>query len=259
MYLLPAIDILDGKAVRLERGDYAKVTVYNDDPALQAQLFEEQGAEWIHIVDLNGAKTGELANIDVISNILKRTSLHVEVGGGIRTLDAARRILDTGADRVIFGTALVKDPEMAASALKEFGAPSVVAGIDAKEGNVKVEGWVQGAECTALELAAAMARVGYEHLIYTDIARDGMRCGIAPAAYVEMYEAFENPVIASGGISSVQDILELAKVESALEGVIAGRAIYEGEFTVADGVAACKSTMVSEPDYMQNLEKPIEL
>ena len=259
MYLLPAIDILDGRVVRLERGDYSKATVYNDDPALQAQLFEESGADWIHVVDLDGARTGKVVNIDAIVDIIRRTKLHVEVGGGIRTLDAARRILDTGADRVILGTALVRDPDIAQAAIEEFGADSVVCGIDAKDGDVKVEGWVQGAEISALELASRMAALGYEHLVYTDIARDGMRTGVAPAAYVEMFQAFKNPVIASGGISSLEDIVELAKISDAIEGVIAGRAIYEDVFSVADGVAACKGTLHENADYLADLEKPIEL
>lgn len=259
MYLLPAIDILDGKAVRLARGDYDQVTVYNDDPALQAQLFEEDGASWIHVVDLDGARSGEADNIEVVERILKRTKLHVEVGGGIRSLETARRILDTGADRVIFGTALVKDPDLAQAAIEEFGADSVVAGIDAKDGDVKVEGWVQGAEISALELASKMAALGYEHLVYTDIVRDGMRAGIAPAAYVEMYQAFDNPVIASGGIAKLADIRDLAKVSESIEGVIVGRALYEGEFTVADGVAACKGTLEAEPDFLQDLERPLEI
>lgn len=259
MYLLPAIDILDGRVVRLERGDYSKVTVYGEDPVLQAQLFEESGADWVHVVDLDGARSGSLANIDVIVDMLRKTKLHVEVGGGIRSLDAARRILDTGADRVILGTALVRDPDFAQAAREEFGPDAVVCGIDAKDGDVKVEGWVQGAETSALELAARMAALGYEHLVYTDIARDGMRAGIAPAAYVEMQQAFGNPVIASGGIASIEDIRALAKVADAVEGVIAGRAIYEGGFSVADGVAACKGTLHEDAGYLESLEKPIEL
>ena len=259
MYLLPAIDILDGKAVRLAEGNYDKVTVYNDDPVLQAQLFEEAGANWLHVVDLDGARDGSPKNIEVIEKILNRTKLHVEVGGGIRTLDSAKRILDTGADRVIFGTALVRDPDLAQAAIEEFGADNVVAGIDAKDGDVKVEGWVSGAEIDALELASKMAALGYEHLVYTDIKRDGMKAGIAPAAYVEMYQAFGNPVIASGGIASLQDILELAKVSEAIEGVIAGRALYDEAFSVSDGVAACEGTFQDEPDYLASLEKPLEI
>ena len=259
MYLLPAIDLLDGNVVRLKGGDYDQVTIYHSDPVLQAKLIEEDGAEWLHIVDLDGARTGDLANIDIIAQIMKETSLHVEVGGGIRSLERADRILDTGAQRVIFGTALVKDPDLAQAAIEKFGFDAVVAGIDAKDGDVKVEGWVQGAEISALELAQKMAALGYAHLVYTDIARDGMQTGIAPAAYVEMYEVFDNPVIASGGIATLDDILALAKVSDAIEGVIVGRAIYEGVFTVADGVAACKGTLQSEPDYLSSLEKPIKL
>lgn len=259
MYLLPAIDILDGKAVRLAEGDYGKVTVYNDDPALQAQLFEENGAEWLHIVDLDGARDGVSSNADVVSRILRRTELHVEVGGGVRSMDVARRILDTGADRVILGTALVRDPDFAQAAIEEFGADSVVCGIDARDGDVKVDGWMQGSEVAALELAGRMSALGYEHLVYTDIARDGMRTGVSSDAYVEMRRAFGSPVIASGGISSIADIEGLAKVADAIEGVITGRAIYEGAFSVADGVAACRGTMRSEPGFLQSLENPVEL
>lgn len=259
MYFLPAIDILDGKAVRLERGDYSKVTVYNDDPVLQAQLFEEDGATWIHVVDLDGAKCGELSNLAVVERILKLTDLKVEVGGGIRSMDSLKRLADAGVTRAVLGTALVKDPDLAYAAIEEFPADMLASGIDAKDGDVKVEGWVQGAECDALTLATKMADAGYTHLIYTDIARDGMKTGIAPAAYVEMAQAFRNPVIASGGIATLQDIQELAKVQDAIEGVIAGRAIYDGSFSVADGVAACDSTLESERDFLESLETPITL
>lgn len=259
MYLLPAIDILDGKVVRLEQGSYDKVTVYNDSPSLQAQLFEEDGTDWIHVVDLNGAKEGALKNLESIKDILSKTKLKVEVGGGIRDLDTLRRLSDTGVNRVVLGTALVKDPDFAQAAIEEFGADMLCAGIDAKDGDVKVEGWVQGAETDALRLAMKMADLGYEHLIYTDIARDGMQTGIASAAYVEMAQSFRNPVIASGGIASIADIEEMAKVSDDIEGVICGRAIYEGAFSVADGVAACNGTLESEPDYLSDLEKPIIL
>ncbi len=259
MYLLPAIDILDGHAVRLERGDYEKVTVYHDDPAQQAQLFEEDGAQWLHVVDLDGARAGSQGNAEVIARILRLTGLSVEVGGGLRTLDDLRRMADLGVARMVLGTALASDPDLAQAAREEFGPDMVVAGIDAEGGDVKVEGWVQGAGVSALELAASVGKMGYEHLVYTDISRDGMRTGVAPAAYVEMAEAFGNPVIASGGISSLEDISELAKVSDAIEGVIAGRAIYEGAFSVADGVAACRSTLVDAPDHMQALERPLTI
>lgn len=259
MYLLPAIDILDGRAVRLARGDYSKVTVYNDDPALQAQLFEEAGAKWIHVVDLDGARSGLQDNLEVVKKILKRTELRVEVGGGVRDMDAIERLADIGVNRVVLGTALVKDPDFAQRAIERFGSEMLACGIDAKDGDVKVEGWVEGAEISALELAQKMALLGYEHLIYTDIARDGMQTGVSPAAYVEMYQAFGNPVIASGGISSIADITELAKVSDAIEGIIAGRAIYEKSFSVAAGVAACEGELVDDPDYLEGLERPLEI
>lgn len=259
MYLLPAIDILDGKAVRLERGDYSKVTVYQDDPALQAQLFEEDGADWIHVVDLDGAKEGEPQNLEVVKRILQRTKLKVEAGGGVRTLDTCRRLADAGVTRMVLGTALVKDPEMAQAAREEFGPDMLSAGIDADKHDVKIEGWVQGAGVDALELAGRMRDIGFEHMMYTDISRDGMRTGIASAAYVEMAQAFGNPVIASGGIAMLADIVELSRVADAIEGVIVGRAIYEGAFSVQDAVAACKGTLVQDPNFMSDLEKPLTL
>lgn len=259
MYLLPAIDILDGKVVRLAGGDYNKVTVYSDDPSYQAQLFEEGGAQWLHVVDLDGARDGTPVNYESIRKIKEMTDLHVEVGGGIRDLEAAKRMLDTGVDRVILGTALVKDPEEAARILEAVGAPNVVCGIDAKDGNVKVEGWVEGAETSALKLATAMADAGFSHLVYTDIARDGMETGIASAAYVEMYDAFRNPVIASGGIATLDDIRELSKVANAIEGVIVGRALYERNFTLQDAIAVCTQTFEDEPDFLVSLEDPITI
>lgn len=259
MQFFPAIDLLDGCAVRLLQGDYSKVTKYNDKPWLQAQLFEEAGADWIHVVDLNGAKSGELENLNAIEDILKLTGLHVEVGGGIRTIEAIDRLADLGVSRVVLGTALVKDGDFAHEAIERFGEDLLVAGIDAKDGDVKVEGWVQGAEIDALKLASQVRDMGFEHLIYTDIKRDGMQTGISAAAYVEMAQAFGNPVVASGGIATLADIEELARIEDAIEGVIAGRAVYEGAFSVADAVAACKHTLKEDPDYMEGLESPITI
>lgn len=259
MYFIPAIDILDGHAVRLTQGDYSKVTVYNDDPVNQAQLFEEAGAEWLHVVDLDGARQGTPENIETIKKILSRTDLKVEVGGGIRSMDTIRALADAGVNRVILGTALIKDPDFAACAREEFAPDMLVCGIDAKDGDVKVEGWVYGSEVSALTLADKMADMGYEHLIYTDIARDGMRTGISVAAYAEMAQAFRNPVIASGGISSVEDIVALRRIADDIEGVIAGRAIYEGALSVADGVAVCKKTFEQAPYYLESLERPIDL
>ncbi|MEC4273384.1 1-(5-phosphoribosyl)-5-[(5-phosphoribosylamino)methylideneamino]imidazole-4-carboxamide isomerase [Adlercreutzia sp. R25] len=258
MYLLPAIDILDGRAVRLAKGDYRAVTVYNENPALQAQLFEEDGAEWLHVVDLNGAKSGNPDNVEVIREILAATSLKVEVGGGVRSLEAAERLLDAGATRVILGTALVRDPEFAQAAMEKFGPDALVAGIDAKAGEAAVAGWTEGSGVAATDLAASMAKLGYAHIVYTDIARDGMQTGVENDAYAKMAAAFGNPVIVSGGIATAENILALAPIADAVEGVITGRAIYEGTLSVADGVAACNGTYQGS-DHLEEEERPLTI
>ena len=239
MYLLPAIDILEGKAVRLAKGDYARVTVYNDDPVEQAKVFEDAGAEWIHMVDLDGAKTGEPVNIAVIERILASTSLHIEIGGGIRNLDTCARLADAGASRMVLGTALVRDPEFAQAAIEEYG-DMLAAGIDAKDGEVAVAGWREGGGIDAAELAARMSALGYRHLVYTDISRDGMQTGLERAAYERMADAFGHPVIASGGVASMADIDRIAPIASDIEGIIAGRAIYEGTLPLREAIEACK-------------------
>lgn len=239
MYLLPAIDILGGKAVRLAKGDYNLVTVYNDDPVAQARLFEEQGASWIHVVDLDGARTGNPLNIAVVERIVRETSLSVEIGGGIRSLETLKRLADVGAARMVLGTALVNDPELARAAVEAVGGDRLTAGIDAKGGEVAVSGWIEGSGVAATDLARAMGEAGFRHVVYTDIARDGMQTGLDVQAYVQMAEAFGHPVIASGGVASASDIERLAPVASSIEGVITGRAVYEGTLTVEEGVAAC--------------------
>ena len=242
MYLLPAIDILGGKAVRLAKGDYDQVTEYNDDPVEQARAFERAGASWVHIVDLDGARTGEPVNAPIIEKIVAATSLKAEVGGGVRNLETIERLLAAGASRVILGTALVRDPAFAQAAIAQYG-DALGAGIDAKGGEVAVAGWREGSGVQATELAAHVAELGYRHLVYTDIARDGMQCGLEREAYERMAAAFGHPVIASGGVASVADIERLAPVAASIEGIIAGRAIYEGTLTVEEGVAACAAAL----------------
>ena len=238
MYLLPAIDILGGKAVRLAKGDYNRVTVYNDDPVEQARAFEDAGATWLHMVDLDAAKSGNPDNIDVVERILKATGLKVEIGGGIRNLEVIGRLVEAGASRLVLGTALVRDPEFAQAAIERYG-DALAAGIDAKSGEVAVAGWTEESGITALDLAARMADMGYRHLVYTDIARDGMQTGIDEQAYVRMAEAFGHPVIASGGVANIDDIHRLAAVSESIEGVIAGRAIYEGTLDLKEAIAVC--------------------
>lgn len=238
MYLLPAIDILDGAAVRLAKGDYAKVTVYNANPVEQAKVFEDAGATWLHMVDLDGAKSGKADNINVVERILASTSLKVEVGGGLRNMEVLARLADAGASRMVLGTALVRDPDFAQAAIEEYG-DMLAAGIDAKSDEVAVTGWTEGSGLAAHDLAARMSALGYRHLVYTDIARDGMQTGIDEHAYVEMATAFGHPVIASGGVAGIDDIRRLSAVSDSIEGVIAGRAIYEGALDLEEAIQAC--------------------
>jgi phosphoribosylformimino-5-aminoimidazole carboxamide ribotide isomerase len=238
MYLLPAIDLLDGRCVRLAKGDYNQVTVYNENPVDQAKRFEAAGALWMHVVDLDGAKSGKPENAAIIEKIVTQTSLKVEVGGGIRSLETMDALAQVGASRMVLGTALVRDAEFAQAAVEKFGN-LCAAGIDAKAGEVAVSGWLEGSGIAAHDLARKMAALGYEHLIYTDIARDGMQTGIDPAAYESMALAFGHPVICSGGVAGVADIEALAPIAQHIEGVIAGRAIYEGALSVEAGVRAC--------------------
>ena len=178
MYLLPAIDILGGKAVRLAKGDYNQVTVYNDDPVAQARVFEQAGAQWVHVVDLDGARSGVPENIAIVERIVRETSLSVEIGGGIRSLKTLKRLADAGAARMVLGTALVNDPELAHAAIAAVGGERLTAGIDAKGGEVAVSGWIEGSGVAASDLARAMGAAGFKHIVYTDIARDGMQTGL---------------------------------------------------------------------------------
>ncbi len=239
MELLPAIDILDGKAVRLAKGDYNQVTVYNDDPVDQAQRFEQQGADWIHVVDLNGARSGRPEHIALIEKIMRKTLLKVEVGGGIRSMDVLNHYYEAGVSRTVLGTALVTDSVFAEEAYSRFGG-MICAGIDAKDGEVAVAGWCEGAGVPVDTLAKQMREVGIQHLVYTDISRDGMQTGVEADAYRHMAEVFGHPVIASGGVSGMDDLRNLAQAAEDIEGVIAGRAIYEGSLDVEEGIKFCR-------------------
>ena len=240
MILVPAIDILDGRAVRLKKGDYAQVTVYNEDAVAQARLFENAGAQRIHIVDLDGARDGAPTNIDVISRIARETNVEIEIGGGIRSMETLERYLDAGATRLVLGSALVRDPAFCEAAVAAH-ADNIVAGIDAKDGMVAIEGWREGTSTPAVDLVAELKDRGIHELVYTDIARDGMQTGIDVAAYRHVAKVAGFPVVASGGISTLDDIRALAVVgEVAIEGAITGRALYEGNFTLAQALAAAR-------------------
>ena len=241
MILVPAIDILGGRAVRLKKGDYAQVTVYNEDAVAQAAAFEAAGAERVHIVDLDGARDGAPTNMELIKRMVAQLSCEVEVGGGIRSMEAIQRYVDAGVRRVVLGSALVKDRSFALEAAREFG-PVIVAGVDAKDGIVATEGWLDTADGVPQEeLIGELEAMGIRHLVYTDIARDGMQTGLDAQAYAAMARAFPGVrVTASGGLASLQDLCNLVATGAPLDGAITGRAIYEGVFTVEEGIACIR-------------------
>ena len=236
MYLLPAIDILGGKAVRLAKGDYAAVTEYNDDPVLQARLFEEAGAEWLHVVDLDGAKSGSPENLEVIRQILAKTALHVEVGGGIRDEARVRAYLEQGAGRVILGTAALRDFAFLQRMVDKYGE-KIAVGVDAKDGFVATDGWLNVSRTQGVDFCRRVYEAGVRNVIYTDIARDGAMQGTNLSVYETL--AREVPglgVTASGGISSLSEIRALAAMGT--KAAIVGKAVYTGALALPDVLAA---------------------
>lgn len=241
MILFPAIDLKDGECVRLKLGDMNEATVYNTDPAAQAKAFEDQGFEWLHVVDLNGAFAGESVNGTAVEAILKATKNPVQLGGGIRTLKHIESWLDKGLHRVILGTVAVRDPDLVRQACKAFPG-QVAVGIDAKGGKVAVEGWAEASELGVIELAQKFEGAGVSAIIYTDIDRDGILAGINWDKTLELADHISIPVIASGGLASMEDIKRLAEPSAAkLEGAISGRAIYDGRIDPAAALALLKA------------------
>lgn len=232
MIIFPAIDILGGRAVRLEQGDYDRVTVYNDDPLSQALEFAEQGATWVHIVDLDGARDGEPGNLGLVERIAGESGLRVQAGGGIRTLTTMEKLAEAGVSRMVLGTKLVTDPQFVRDAVEAF-PDSVVAGVDARDGEVQVSGWREGGRVGAAELVRELCDLGIRHLVYTDISRDGMRTGISAEAYRIVSEQAGFPVVVSGGVSTMDDVRAARELgPEVVEGVIVGRAIYEQAFSL---------------------------
>ena len=226
--LFPAIDLKDGECVRLKLGDMDQATVYNQDPGAQASAFEKQGFKWLHVVDLNGAFEGKTVNGDAVDAILASTENPVQLGGGIRNLDHISNWLSRGIARVILGTVAVRNPDLVAEACKEFPG-KVAVGIDAKGGKVAVEGWAEASELGVIELAKMFEGAGVSAIIYTDIDRDGILTGINWESTIELAGAVSIPVIASGGLASIEDVRMLASEAcKKLEGAISGRALYDG-------------------------------
>jgi phosphoribosylformimino-5-aminoimidazole carboxamide ribotide isomerase len=237
MILFPAIDLKDGQCVRLRQGEMAQATVFNADPAAQARAFEEQGFEWLHVVDLNGAFAGKPVNAQAVEAILAKVHIPVQLGGGVRDLDTIVAWLDKGIDRVILGTAAVRDPHLVREAARDF--PGCIAvGIDARDGKVAIEGWAETSEMTVLDLARRFEDEGVSAIIHTDIARDGVMEGLNLEATAELARAVTIPVIASGGLAGLEDVRRLLQPQyKMLEGAITGRALYDGRLDAREALA----------------------
>ena len=237
MILYPAIDLKDGACVRLLRGDMAAVTVYNEDPAEQAARFAESGFNWLHLVDLNGAVEGKPVNAKAVEAIIASTKLPIQLGGGIRNIATIEDWLSRGVQRVVLGTAAVRNPSLVKEACIRFPG-RVAVSIDSREGLVAVEGWRETSTMRTLDLALDMEQAGVAAIVFTDINRDGAMGGINLEATVDLAFALTTPVIASGGVSSIEDIIAVKKEESSgIAGVICGRALYDGRVDPAAALA----------------------
>jgi phosphoribosylformimino-5-aminoimidazole carboxamide ribotide isomerase len=235
--LFPAIDLKGGACVRLEQGDMARATVFQRDPAAQAQAFEKQGFEYLHVVDLDGAFAGKPVNAAAVDRILETTRIPLQLGGGIRDLATVEAWLGKGVDRVIIGTAAVRDPDLVKQAARAFPA-RIAVGLDARSGKVAVEGWAQTSELSALDIARRFEDAGVVAIIYTDIARDGLLKGLNLDATIALADAIALPVIASGGLASLADVQALLEPRARnLAGAIAGRALYDGRLDAAEALA----------------------
>jgi len=225
--VFPAIDLKDGRCVRLKQGDMASATVFNDDPAAQARAFERDGFKWLHLVDLNGAFAGHSVNATAIRAILSAIKIPLQLGGGIRERAAIDGWLEAGVTRVILGTAAVSDPALVKSAAKAHPT-RIAVGIDARASRVAVKGWAEEADLSALDLAKRFEDAGVAAIIFTDIGRDGMMGGVNVASTAALAKAISIPVIASGGVNSVRDIEALGASDARIAGVVVGRALYDG-------------------------------
>ena len=233
MLVFPAIDLFDGKAVRLFKGDYAQMTVYNENPLAVAEDFKRAGAACLHVVDLEGAKSGETPNIDTVTALSAIEGLFVEVGGGIRNMDVVDRYLSAGVDRVILGTAAVKDEAFLRAAVAKYG-DKIAVGVDIKDGFVAIKGWTEKSDLEAMAFCEKMQEIGVCTLICTDISKDGAMQGANHALYAELSRRFGVQIIASGGVSSIEDVKKLAAID--LYGAIIGKAYYTGAIDLKEAI-----------------------
>ena len=240
MNIFPAIDIIGGKAVRLERGDYAKMTVYSDSPVDVAKSFEAAGAKFLHVVDLEGAKDGTTPNLDVIVKIISETSLKVEVGGGIRSREVLKAYIDAGVFRVILGTAAVSDPEFLEDALREYG-DKIAVGVDLSDGMVAIKGWREVSSISCMDFFERLEGLGVKTVICTDISKDGLLGGTNVELYRTLSEKFSIDIIASGGVSTLDDIRKLREMN--LYGAILGKAIYAKRIDLSEALALARGSL----------------
>ena len=241
MILLPAIDLLDGKVVRLERGERERVTVYSDDPVAVARQWLAAGAQWLHVVDLNGAFDGQYINLPLAERVMQRVKINVELSGGIRTHETLEKCLTLGAARVVLGTKACEDPAFVAEAVKRHGARIAVA-IDSRGGEVVSRGWTQGSGKQVAAVVKELAGVGVQTFICTDVSRDGMLTGPNLEALRAVLRASQRQVIASGGVASLQDLLTLKTLEpEGVVGTIIGKALYEQKIDLAEAIRACQT------------------
>ena len=245
MILFPAIDLKRGLAVRLEQGDMARATIFHRDPAAQARAFEQQGFEYLHVVDLDGAFAGKPMNAAAVDRILETISIPVQLGGGIRDTATVERWLEKGIDRVIIGTAAVRDPPFVTQVARDYPG-RIAVGLDARDGNVAIEGWAETSQLSALDMARRFEDVGVSAIVYTDIARDGMLKGLNLDATVALADSISIPVIASGGLASIEDIKAILSPRAGkLAGAIAGRALYDGRLDAAEALKLIRAAKAS--------------
>ncbi|MCD8036996.1 MAG: 1-(5-phosphoribosyl)-5-[(5-phosphoribosylamino)methylideneamino]imidazole-4-carboxamide isomerase [Clostridiales bacterium] len=235
MYILPAIDLYNGSAVRLSKGDYNLMKVYSDNPPAFAEEFQKSGAEYLHVVDLEGAKDGTNANFDTVKAIIDKTDMKVEIGGGIRNNAVIRKYIDAGVARVILGTAAVRDPLFLRRAVENYGE-KIAVGVDIRDGLLAIKGWLETTEIKCFEFCRHLEKMGVKTIICTDISKDGMLGGTNIELYKELNETFDINIIASGGVSSLEDIKRLADMN--MYGAILGKALYEGTLDLKEAVLA---------------------